>query len=167
MMDFYKENHFNLPEDEFELFKQYLLLKDAEEADDFNKFLQTIGVPFPKRLLNWMNSNHQIRFYIVQNSKENNFLSKKFKTEVHQHFDNNPYEYFIVEEWIGRNVKKVMSLEGILNCPFFATVKEAVTFLKKTIETHPNFHQTELVSVKLIEEMDETYIFNNENKNNV
>lgn len=114
-----------------------------------------------------MNSNHQIRFYIVQNSKENNFLSKKFKTEVHQHFDNNPYEYFIVEEWIGRNVKKVMSLEGILNCPFFATVKEAVTFLKKTIETHPNFHQTELVSVKLIEEMDETYIFNNENKNNV
>jgi len=52
MMDFYKENHFNLPEDEFELFKQYLLLKDAEEADDFNKFLQRIGVPFPKRLLN-------------------------------------------------------------------------------------------------------------------
>jgi len=52
MMDFYKENHFNLPEDEFELFKQYLLLKDAEESNSFKEFMKTIGVPVPEPVLN-------------------------------------------------------------------------------------------------------------------
>ena len=106
-----------------------------------------------------MNNKKQVKFYIVQNSENNNILSRKFSNDVHQHFDDNPNEYFIVEEWIDRNVRKVLSLNGIQDCPFFTTVKEALSFLRKTFETHPHFHGTELNSVMLVEKLNETLIF--------
>ena len=101
----------------------------------------------------------KIKFYIVQNTDDNNYLARGFPESVYRHFNENPNEYFIVEEWIANKVKRIVSLNGLVNSPFFTTLKDALYFLKDNYANNLRYQFTVLEQVILVENCNETIIY--------